>query len=224
MKDFSLNSGERQVGKTLDEIRFDHRVRYQLAIEFLKEKKHYVGLDCFCGNGYGSHFMANQLSDCNIIGIDASQEAIECANKYYSSKNILFSCKLFPFCLPKETFDFIVCFESLEHVIEGEEMMNQLIHSLKLGGYLFFSIPNENVHSLKLNKHPFHYKHYTDAEVKNMMQSKLKLIKMYGQNVYVFRNGIQAELLDSRDMILNENKEGQVNIYIYKKSRNLYFF
>jgi len=220
MKDFSLNSGERQTGVKLDQIRYDHRARYKKVIEFLKDKPVKFGLDCFCGNGYGTYYVNENLKNVCMLGIDGSSEAVVCAEKNYSTHRNFFSYKLFPFELPKNTFDFVICYESLEHVDDGNGMYRVLADSLKPGGYLFISVPNEEINNRLLNHHPFHKKHYTDVEIRNILHSDFTVLTSFGQNVYVFRDGIQCELLSEQDMELEENKTGQVLIYFCVKNGN----
>ena len=122
-KDYSLYSGERQTGKKLSEIRADHIKRYELVKKALeckfKDESNIFGLDCFCGVGYGSFLLSSHLSNVTVLGIDGSLEAVEFANKHYSNFRTFFSHKLYPFYLPKDCFDFIVSFESIEHIENG---------------------------------------------------------------------------------------------------------
>ena len=69
LKDYSLNSGERQTAKTLDGIRADHTARYLAAVEFLQQ--HYgnepiKGYDDFCGTGYGSYTRSTSLPNVEL--------------------------------------------------------------------------------------------------------------------------------------------------------------
>ena len=219
--DFSLMSGERQVGRSLSEIRKDHLLRYEMALQFLRDKPHAMGLDCFCGNGYGSYWLGKELDESCITGIDASAEAVTFANQYYQLPNVFFSNKLFPFDLPKGIFDFVVSFESIEHVDDGVRMFDELIGSLKAGGYFLFSVPNERINSREKNHHPFHKHHYVDDEVKRILEKRVDILHQYGQNVYVFHDGLQGELLPESDMILRENVEGQIWIYVCRKPKKL---
>lgn len=52
-RDFSLKSGERQTGKKLDEIRFDHLCRYQLVDKYLENVD-----KCLVGGGL---FLRNRI-------------------------------------------------------------------------------------------------------------------------------------------------------------------
>jgi 2-polyprenyl-3-methyl-5-hydroxy-6-metoxy-1,4-benzoquinol methylase len=148
-RDFSLNSGERQVAESLDGIRYDHIARYKKAIKFLKNKKNDFGLDCFCGNGYGTYYLARELSRTHIWGIDASEEAVAFANKFYNADRCMYAVKKYPFSLPKSSFDYIVSFESIEHVDNGRAMFDELIAAIKDDGHFIFSVPNQNKHPLE---------------------------------------------------------------------------
>lgn len=219
MRDFSLYSGERQVGATLSEIRRDHVARYELAIDDLKKRKCKIIADCFCGNGYGTSYISKSIKNSRVLGLDASKEAIEFADRHYDNERTFFINKYFPFELPHNTFDAVVSFESLEHVKNGMEMYKMLVSALKPGGVLWFSVPNEKINSLKINNHKFHVKHYTNEEIMLNFMDNMTKKKMYGQDVYVFRNGVQSELLPADKMEVKENYEGQVLIYCFEKNK-----
>ena len=216
---FSLDSGERQIGETLDKIRYDHIVRYKMAIEFLKGKKVNTLLDCFCGNGYGSYYMAKELLHIHVLGLDASKEAVDFANVNYNMDRIIFSTKEFPFALPNDKYDSVVSFESIEHVENGERLFDELINTVKPGGYLIFSVPNEEVNSLTKNNHPFHKHHYTTDEIIDILRGRVEIIKQYGQNVYQFNDGVQGNLLEEKGMDLLEGGKGQILLYVCQKPR-----
>lgn len=224
-RDFSLKSGERQTGVTLDDIRYDHKVRYQFAIDCMK-KKHLqkqvrFGLDLFCGTGYGAYMLSTGLS-CAMLGIDGSADAISFANSRYFGEATLYSHKEFPFRLPCHTFDLITCYESLEHVEDGPLLVKQLVASLKKGGYLFLSTPNEKRFPLRKNFNKFHYKHYTIDELSTMVDDagELELITWLGQNLYILCDGKNRGNLPDEKMNLTESREGQLLIFVFKKKDN----
>lgn len=221
-KDFSLTSGERQVAEQLEDIREDHLARYRLVKDFLDQiivdNKIMNGLDMFCGNGYGTYMIAKNFPSINIDSYDGSEEAIKMANNVYKLSNTNFMYKLFPFSLKKNKYDFIISFESLEHVEQDDLMIKYITKSLKKRGYLFISVPNENVHSLKKNPHKFHFRHYEHEVFLSKFLQEYNLLNLYGQDVYVFDNGISTgNLLSNYDMQLKNNCEGQVNIYVFQK-------
>lgn len=153
--------GERQIGKTIQEIEPKHVERYEYA--FKHSKIDFDVLDAACGCGYGSNMLARKAR--YVLGVDWSKEAINYANKYWSRKNI----KFLEYDLNKETygdlgkFDLITSFESIEHL--PAPILQTIIkfkNILKKGGYLILSHPeNEpakspSAYALRLTFH-FHF-------------------------------------------------------------------
>jgi 2-polyprenyl-3-methyl-5-hydroxy-6-metoxy-1,4-benzoquinol methylase len=224
-RDFSLKSGERQTGTTLAEIRYDHKARYDYAIEYIKNcrliQHRAFGLDIFCGTGYGTSMIAAELS-CNMLGIDGSGEAVAFANRHYAQDGTYYAQKMFPFSLPRKTFDFITCYESLEHVQDDAFLIEQLDTALKVNGLLFLSTPNERCLPLQIDFHKFHYSHYTLQEVVGMINKlgEYHLVTWLGQDLYKLDGGKCTGILADHKMDLHEHEEGQLMIYVFKKMEN----
>ena len=211
-RDFSLNSGERQTAKNLAGIRKDHLLRYELAANFLEkefnENKTY-GADIFCGNGYGSYLVASKLKNTKILSVDASKEAIELANNYYKIENrIKFINKFFPFELEKDKYDYVISFESIEHIQDDIQFIETIISAIKNNGYWFLSTPNEEKMSLKKNNNKFHFRHYTNKMVNDIFKKyNLKVIEQYGEDTYsIDKNGLIMGTLSEGKMNLIKNK------------------
>ena len=219
-KDFSLFSGERQTAINLSEIRLDHLLRYELAKDFIQCHPNSIHscLDLFCGNGYGTFLLSKAYPNLKFYGIDGSEDAIKCAKDYYSLSNNLYESEVFPFSSLK-IYDLVICFESLEHVEDESSFISLICNSLNKGGYLLLSVPNENLHSLSLNPHPFHFRHYTYDDIVAKFNPKFEILNWYGQNTYKFTsNGRNTHhLLKDSEMNLIEEQEGQVNVYVLKK-------
>ena len=69
---FDLYSGERETATSLLDITKHSIYRYNLVLETLCKKfdnADFIGLDIFCGNGYGSYFLAKYANLSKIIGI-----------------------------------------------------------------------------------------------------------------------------------------------------------
>lgn len=221
---FSLASGERQTGLRLEDIRNDHLVRYEYACKIvrqhLKRDSGVFGLDVFCGTGYGTHMLADAAQR-PILGIDASAEAIAVANTHYANEQTFFSAKLFPFFLPRDTFDFVVCMESLEHVAETGLFLNQIVGALKPGGILVLSTPNANIWSLERNPNPFHYRHFSRTELLEALTAhpgyQLELIDWQGQDIYHFEQEVIAHPLAPEHMNLRPQAEGQILLFSFVK-------
>jgi len=221
-KNYSLYSGERQTAPNIESIRADHLYRYQLVNDRLMRTDARTlvnGLDIFCGNGYGTFLLTKQNPNVHVIGIDGSAEAIAQANENYALINNLFAQKLFPFVLPQQAFEFIACFESLEHVEADETMFSAIVAAAKPGGVIFISVPNQKFNDLQKNPHLFHVRHYLHDDFLASFLGNLELLTWYGQDVYEFNvHGINTlKLLETSAMVPKENIEGQVNIYVLRK-------
>ena len=222
---FALNSGERQIGKTISDIRKDHVVRYELVGDFLSKNvddtSALFGGDIFCGNGYGSNIISQRIN-CFSLGFDASAEAIALANNYFANEKLFFSVKKFPFFLPSHIFDFIVSFETIEHLVEDISLIEVFETSLKKGGYLFLSAPNEEICSYEKNNYQFHIKHYTFSDIINILKKSgcFELISWYGNGAYNFENGVLVDPRKESEMILKENILDSHITYIFKKIKN----
>lgn len=224
-KDYSLDSGERQISQSLEGIRVDHLNRYNSVISFLSKKFAHdaklKGMDVFCGTGYGTYMISQIFTNTEITGIDGSQAAINFGKKHYKNKNIKYYAKKFPFKLKDKDkgYDFIVSLESVEHVTDDAAFFDLLIKSLKPGGYLFLSTPNTDEYNRECNNDGFHVRHYSNKNVINFFKSNnFKLIKQYGQNCYVFNEyGKIISEVDSGSMELIEDYNGQFMVFIFEK-------
>lgn len=228
-KDFSLNSGERQTAETIDGIREDHIERYKCCIENIKKEfgnKKLYGLDIFCGVGYGTYLISTEMPNIKMDAYDGSKEAIKVANKCYKTKNSRFRSKQYPFRLPKKTYDFVISIESIEHIKDDKKFLHDLVNSLKPGGLLFISCPNENKFSLITNPIKHHYRHYTLNEFINFLQNEpLDLIQYYGHDTYIMdlngkikKEGIKKIFTNEYSMKLNY--EGQNILFLLRRRCN----
>ncbi len=175
------------------------------------------GLDLFCGTGYGTYLLSEHLS-CSVLGIDASQEAIAFAGEHFSTARTLHAQKIFPFELPRSKFDFVTCFESLEHVDEWSLLLDELAAALKPAGALFLSIPNEAVLSLGKNPNRFHVRHFQVDEILGEAAERgLDTVSCYGQDAYVLEDGRVLGLLVDSEVGLQDEKLMQFSIFEFRK-------
>ena len=219
VKDYSLHSGERQIGRDVGDIRRDHTLRYDLAVELFRNQCQLGGgtcLDAFCGNGYGTFMLSEVFPGLCVLGVDGSKDAIDMANECYARANNMFSWKLFPFSVAEESNDLVACFESLEHVEDDQLMLNLLLRSLKKNGIALISVPNQELHPIEKNPHQFHFRHYRHVDFIKMLPSEYVIDTWYGQNVYEFTlDGVNTfRLLSEYEMRLREREPGQVNVYV----------
>ena len=103
-------------------------------------------LDLGCGYGWCEKSLLLKGAK-EIVGVDISISDIEIAKKL-KNKSLHFyvaSATKLPF--KYSSFDTVVCWEVLEHLVRGTEnlLFKEVHRVLKPGGYLFLSTPNKNI-------------------------------------------------------------------------------
>ena len=84
-------------------------------------------------------------------------------------------------------FDGIVCFETIEHLDDGEILLTKLAASLKDGKHMLLSFPNavyEKFHEDGTNYDPYHKRVYQKDEMAKLVKKTgFKIIDEYGQSL-----------------------------------------
>jgi SAM-dependent methyltransferase len=155
--------------------RGDHVTRYKFAVEVLKaaypDRLAYV-LDAACGIGYGSNYMAANMS-CEVLGVDIDRETVEYAKKKWPHKAVeyfQYDLRRGPYKLQTAIwpFDAVVSFETLEHVDDAPSLVKTFS---EVAPVLIASVPNENVTPFGSNSHPEHKRHYTPEEFTDLLEA-----------------------------------------------------
>jgi SAM-dependent methyltransferase len=169
-----LRAQERIFAKTFDEVRADHRHRYEWAGKRLSGK---LVLDAACGCGYGSAILARY--GCRVIGIDNSETAITFAEKAWNRPKVHFRHGDLQYLeLPR--VDAAVSFETIEHL----ENPKLFLRELTLCGVrrLIVSVPNEDEFPHAKSGNRFHFRHYTAGDLSELLVScGWGVVAWYGQ-------------------------------------------
>jgi ubiquinone/menaquinone biosynthesis C-methylase UbiE len=177
-------TGERVVeGSTPKRIWIDHEARYKFASRYVKGKK---VLDIACGTGYGLHILCDSGAE-KVVGVDISSETIEFAQINYQMDGLEFKVgNILYINLPKNYFDVVTCFETIEHVQSQEKAFMELKSVLKPMGLLIISSPNRKLTSAgkSINDqpaNPFHTKEYLTMEFISVLDLYFNNLAIYGQ-------------------------------------------
>lgn len=180
-------TGERVVpNETPYYIFQEHINRYHFASNLTNNK---VVLDVACGMGYGSDYLIKNGAK-KVTGLDISEESIIYAKNNYKDSNLTFivgdATKL-PF--ENEHFDVIVSFETIEHIEEYNNFLNECKRVLKTGGIFICSTPNKRYTSEILkNSNPYHIIEFYPEDFQNLINEYFSSTKLYGQiNINVIR-------------------------------------
>lgn len=152
----------------------EHIMRYNFAKLFVKGK---IVAELGCGSGYGTYQLA-QAGSQKIYAIDNSRQAISFAKKHYHHPLIEYRvADAKNTKLPQESMDLVIAFETIEHIKNSQQFLNEVIHILKKGGIFILSTPNKET---SLANNPYHFKEYSLADLKNALHL-FPLRKFYGQ-------------------------------------------
>lgn len=188
----------------------NHIVRYQFAVDQVKEKLVENVLDVACGVGYGSHYMADSLSDSLVKGVDISFAAIEEAKRVYGHNRVSFylaDAVNLPAHITKIKYDLIVSLETLEHLNSQELFLENICAILKPGGVFIVSTPNVDVTGHhEEGSQEFHIKEYNLEEFRAALSGAgFNSCVLYGQyysDEGLLRNEMRNELNLLRGTIL----------------------
>lgn len=162
-----MDRREHQVGASRRAIRADHWARYSFAAKHVKPG--HIVLDALCGVGYGSHILAGAKPRA-VYAFDRSKEAIEYAQRHWSEPAINYRIMDYgDFDYPSHLFDLVTCFEAIEHIDGALGLLASFSLSMKEGGYLLVSSPNELRQPWSHQRYPYHKRHYTPAELEALL-------------------------------------------------------
>ncbi|HEX8709552.1 MAG TPA: class I SAM-dependent methyltransferase [Pyrinomonadaceae bacterium] len=113
-------------------------------------------LDAGCGNGYFSYLAWKSGADVDAVSFEA--DSIEKAKRFFEKQartgrlNFIHR-NLYELDYPPETFDEIICYETIEHLMRGQYMINRFSEWLRPGGVLHLCAPNK-LHRYNANIEP----------------------------------------------------------------------
>lgn len=190
-------TGERMVDYALlSKGMLEHLHRYALSLAYVEGK---VVLDIACGEGYGSNILSEQAK--KVYGIDISDDTIKHAAKKYRKNNIEFiKGSVLDIPLNNNSVDVIISFETIEHLVEQEEMLKEFKRVLHPNGVLIISSPEKVLYTGNDHQNPFHLKELTLNEFESLLKSQFSFVKI----------GLQRFLFSSQFSWLNEPDENEI--------------
>lgn len=159
------NTGERQVGTRLEDIKADHLRRYEFARDMVSG----AVVDAACGTGYGALVMAKSPAVGSVLALDISVEALTHGDEWfphYKVQREYADLQAEGAEWPELAFDHAVSFETIEHLEHPETLLRQLYRA---SHNLIASVPNESVIPFTPESHPFHVRHYTKGEFEALL-------------------------------------------------------
>ena len=166
----------RQVGR-IEDIRLDHKVRYQQALKFAQEQELLNVTDVGCGSGYGAWTMAQ--GGMHVLAFDRDPAIVEYANVHYPHETVIYTQSRLEDQVVT-TCDLVTMFEVIEHSTFSEQFMKS---ASEVGcRYLMGSVPNELQVPFGEESHHEHVQHYTPNQLRVAVErAGWKLIEFGGQ-------------------------------------------
>lgn len=173
-------TGERFLPSCVREIWYEHYHRYTMALSWVKGLD---VLDAACGEGYGSNMLSSAAK--SVTGVDIDNDAINHAKNHYQNSNLNFiESNVLSMEFPDNSFDVVVSFETLEHLGEQEELLNEFRRVLRPDGILIISTPDKKEYSDKMEfDNEFHVKELYRDEFKELLTPHFKFMKWFGQKL-----------------------------------------
>lgn len=182
-------TGERVIPDQMDPMNgmlLEHIARYQFSLLYLKGRI----LDFASGSGYGSQLIAKNLKrDVDeVVALDISAESVRYAKGRYHHPNVTYIVgDVEDRTLPEQlgTFDGIVSFETIEHIVNYDGFMANVWDLLRPGGVLVLSTPFGQGIGKPTNE-PFHTHQFTETEFEAMFSK-------FSETDFYYQRGVLVE-------------------------------
>jgi MoaA/NifB/PqqE/SkfB family radical SAM enzyme/ubiquinone/menaquinone biosynthesis C-methylase UbiE len=152
-------------------------VRYNFAVPFIEGKKI---LDIGCGARKGPYFLAQKAQE--VVGVDNSSKAMEYVQQKWKKENIsYFVMDATDLQFDNDTFDVVISFEVIEHILDYQKYLTEVTRVLRPGGIVILSTPNKIFTSP--NNQPVirgHIKEFSAQEFKDVLSEYFPHVDMYG--------------------------------------------
>jgi ubiquinone/menaquinone biosynthesis C-methylase UbiE len=181
---------------------YEHWHRYHFIKDLVKGKR--VG-DIACGEGYGSALLASYAD--SVIGVDIDSNVISNAKEKYKNKSNLsyIQSNALKTSFDDNSFDVIVSFETLEHLSEQDQLLNEFKRLLSDDGLLIISTPDKDVYSeIDEGHNQFHVKELTQTEFNYIISSKFNFNKTYGQQFQLMSVIENIKSIENKDDLASE--------------------
>jgi len=160
-----------------------HIARYDLACRFVRPGD--IVLDLACGLGYGCAILALGSPAMRVIGVDTSPFALRYARDNFAINSLVVefheSDAIDLSFLPDESVDYVVSFETLEHVSDTEAFLSEIKRVLKPSGRIMVSVPNDWTDETGKDPNPHHLHVYTWSSMHEEIAGYFRVEKAFAQ-------------------------------------------
>lgn len=137
-------------------------------------------LDLGCGSGYGTHRISKVAEEAH--GVDVAGDAIAYARSHYSNRNLHFQQVQAdsPLPYPAMSFDVVLSFQVIEHVLDDASYLREARRVLKPGGRLVVITPDRKNRLLPGQK-PWNRWHVREYSMSGLVEKIGRLFQVTEQ-------------------------------------------
>lgn len=191
-------------------MRVEHLGRYYYVLNNIDEGLKL--LDIACANGYGTKLLSKKCD--SVTGIDKNEGYISLARSTNNSSNITYKVLDIDVDDIKGVYDYVTCFETLEHVKYPRLLLNKLYNALSDDGIMFLSVPNSKYEVIEngKNKDPYHIHAFEYNELLEMIKEVGFIISdILGQSMTNMIVNNEIIDIESKDLITDSLDIGYPN-------------
>lgn len=175
-------------------VEAEHMARYWWATTFCEGRR---VLDAGCGVGYGARLL-KQAGAAEVVAVDLSDAVIEVARQLVPDGVACEVADARSLPYREDSFDLIVCFETIEHVDEQDRVLEQFARVLRPDGLLLISSPNRRRY---VPGNPHHRHEYVPSELCTALEGRFEAVRLVAQHAMlasVISSREEAQLRDVR--------------------------
>jgi len=158
-------------------VEAEHLARYWFAQSLASGRR---VLDAGCGTGYGTQMIADSGAT-STVGVDISEAALGAAAERIDEHVGLKQGDLCDLPFAAASFDLVVCFEAIEHVVDPERALDELRRVLSGTGILLISSPNRREYPAG---NPHHVHEYVPEELEETLGRRFGNVELRRQQAW----------------------------------------
>lgn len=135
-------------------------------------------LDAGCGVAFGTALMA-EAGATEVVGVDIAGPVLEAVESTMPEAVTLTTADVRDLPFPADSFDVVVCYEVIEHVVERERVLDELRRVVTEGGVISVSSPNRTAY---VPGNPHHVHEFEPAELREVLEGRFAHVALYRQH------------------------------------------
>lgn len=152
-------------------------VHKRSELAYIKAKEFISGkvLEIGCGNAYAVEELLPVVDE--YVLLDKMQT--EAINDLLKQEKVKFIKAVVPpmTFIPDNSYDFVLCFQVIEHIRKDIDFIKEIYRILKPGGQFLVTTPNR---SMSLSRNPWHIREYLPKELERAFKTCFPQVECYG--------------------------------------------